>query len=121
MIGLRNLTVALGVMIGAVGLSGCGAAAPAVDAASLTAYDCAMLAKEAVSLSKGEDIKLIKVRSPKIVKDNRKTYKKPTGDDDALVLSCMGAGVWSDSTDSPVLLDLTVDADGDPFVAYKEA
>lgn len=118
----RMVTVALAVVV-ASSLSGCEPAAtadPAAEAPSLATYTCPQLATEAAAISKGKDLELIKVRAPKIVKDNRKTFKKPTGDKDALVLSCKGTGVWSDNTTAPVVMKLTVDADGTGFVSYEE-
>lgn len=81
---------------------------------------CASLSEEAAGISVGQDVELIKVRSPKVVRDNRKTLKLPKGTKDALVMSCKGRGVWSDSDNSSVLVSLTIDADGDAFIAYKE-
>jgi hypothetical protein len=107
-------------------LSGCAPvsdAAEAVEKASSRAFEdvtCDQLAQESVEAAKTQDVQLLKVRNPKIVKDNRKTYEKPAGDDDALVLSCKGTGVWSDGeANGPVLLKLTVDADGDDFIAWE--
>jgi hypothetical protein len=78
---------------------------------------CAALAKEVLKIATPDDQPdLLKVRSPRVVKDNRLTFKKPTGDDAALLLSCRRMGVWSDGADSPVLLTATVDADGDAFM-----
>ena len=127
----RAVTVALAVAV-AAGLSGCGPATTATDAApattatdaaaeaaSLVTYTCPQLATEAAALSKGEKPELIKVRAPKVLKDNRKTYTKPTGDKEALVMSCNGTGVWSDGTNTPVLLKLSVDADNASFVSYE--
>jgi hypothetical protein len=107
----------------AFGLSACGGTAvgDAVEAASYKTATCDDLAKEAVRISEKQDVQLLKVRSAKIVTDNRKTVAKPSGDKAALVLSCRGTGVWSDAGDnSPVLLKLTIDSDGEQFVEYAE-
>ena len=125
----QAVAAALAVAIAAVGLSACGAIStkeaaanpePKSTGVSMDATTCTQLAEEAVRISKGEDNELLKVRAPKIVTDNRKTFKKPKGDKEVLVLSCMGSGVWSDGgATAPVLLKLVVDADGDPFVGYE--
>ena len=121
----RTFTAALAVAITAVGLSGCGAAAT-VDAAAkpkaapLDSYDCARLGVEAAKISKGENVELLKVRAPKIVKDSRKTYKKPTGSKSVVLLTCKGTGVWSDGDEKTmVMLSLKMDADGSLFAYYQ--
>lgn len=107
----------------AVGLSACSSAgvADVVEASSYKSATCEELAKQAVLASEKQDVQLLKVRSPKVVTDNRKTVTKPTGDKAALVLSCKGTGVWSDAgEDTPVLLKLTLDSDGETFYEYAE-
>jgi hypothetical protein len=93
----------------------------ALDAASATTTTCDDLASEAVRISEEQEavVKLLKVRQPDVVEDNRETYEVPSGGDDVLVLSCKGVGVWSDATKSDVQLELTVDSDGDEFVSYE--
>ena len=89
---------------------------------ALNIYDCADLASEAVDSSsdgKDDQSELLKVRNPRVVKDNRKTWMAPTGDGEALILSCKGTGVWSDIDPSPVLLKLTVDSDGDQWIQWE--
>ncbi len=129
----NSLGIALAVV---AGLAGCGGAtssgAPGATGSppsgSSTAskpfedLDCEKLAKEAVRVSSEQEaqVRLIKVRGVKVRKDNRMSFKKPTGDKSALVMSCKGTGVWSDGDDRPVLVNLSVDADGDEFVEYKE-
>lgn len=84
-------------------------------------YDCDDLASEAAEVSTSEDaaLKLLKVRNPRVVKDHRQNYRLPSGDGEALILSCRGTGVWSAGGGSPVLLKQTVDADGDQWVGYE--
>jgi hypothetical protein len=90
---------------------------------SLMSVGCKRLGKQAAEISdeqsNGMSLILLKVRAPRIIKDNRETYKLPKGDKETLLLSCRGTGVWSDMSKSPVLLRWTVDADGDDFVAYE--
>jgi len=65
-------------------------------------------------------IKLLKVRSPRVVQDNRHTYTVPTGTKMALILSCSGVGVWSNGDEETrVLIELKVDADEDAFIYYE--
>ena len=87
--------------------------------------DCDFLADEAIKLSKeqseqNQGVTLLKVRSPKIKKDNRETFEVPKGDKTAVILQCRGAGVWSDGGNSDVRLKLTVDSDGDQFIGFEE-
>ena len=111
-------TASAAMLLGA--LSACGTMESAAD--TYSDYTCADLADEAVSISEGQDVELVKVRSPKIVKDHRDDVTVPKGDGDALVLSCRGTGVWSDGgPTSQVKLELTVDADKELFVRYQEA
>jgi hypothetical protein len=87
---------------------------------SFANFSCDQLAAEAARMPKNGNVQLLKVRSPGIVQDNRRSYTKPTGTGDALILSCQGTGVWSDGgPDSPVLLKLTIDKDGDTFTGYE--
>lgn len=104
-------------------LAGCGGAPSAVTAdkaARAQKVTCQVIAERAVEISQGEKPELVKVHKPKVKVDHTTTYKKPTGDKAALVMSCSGTAVWSSGATSPVLLRYTVDADGDTFVSYKE-
>jgi len=80
---------------------------------------CTDLADKAVEISHDKDVKLLKVRKLKLETDNYATYKLPTGDKEALILSCTGTGVWSNGDTSPVLLKYTVDSDGQVFYSYE--
>lgn len=111
-----------------VGLSGCSSVAQGfADARTSTGpkkaakLTCSDLAGEAVRVSKENDAKplLIKVRKPKVKKDNSATYKLPTGDKEALILSCTGTGVFSSGDTIPVLLKYTIDSDGEVFYGYE--
>lgn len=81
---------------------------------------CQDLADQAVEISKDQDTTLLKVRKLKVKADHSSDYKKPTGDKESLVLSCTGTGVWSSGATTPVLLQYTVDSDGQGFFSYKE-
>lgn len=83
--------------------------------------DCAVLGDEAVFMSQEEDTgvpALIKVRESVVVEDHRTDYATPTGVEESLVLSCRGTAAWDDTTQSSVLTELTIDADGELFIAY---
>ena len=87
--------------------------------------NCDFLVDEAIKLSKeqseqNQGVTLLKVRHPKIKIDNRETFETPKGDEDAVILQCRGAGVWSDGGDADVRLKLTVDSDGDQFIGFEE-
>lgn len=111
--------------VASVLLTGCSEVADdlgeALNESDVAGYSCEDLATEAVDVSVTQDaaVELLKVRQPRVVKDRRETYKLPTGSAEALILSCTGTGVWSDGTKSPVVLEYTVDSDGDTWVAYK--
>ena len=89
------------------------------DSADYAAMDCAKLAEEAVAISEDEDVSLLKVRDFKPTEDNRTGFVKPSSGD-ALLLSCTGTGIWSDTTQGAVRLEATVDSDGDTFIAYNQ-
>lgn len=86
-------------------------------------YDCADLASDAVSISaensNGFQSELLKVRSPRVVEDNRSTYELPRGNGESLVLACEGVGVWDDMEKTRVRLEQTIDSDGDSWVSYE--
>lgn len=91
-------------------------------AGSLDETTCEELAADAVRIS-GEDtgfgVELLKVREPRIVEDNRDSYGIPTGSDEELILACRGGGVWDNSSTDDVRIELTVDADGESWVAFR--
>lgn len=82
-------------------------------------YGCDDLAEEAIEISKGEDVELLKVRSPRVVQDNRDGYRLPAGNGESLILSCSGQGVFDTGGSLRVLLKWTVDSDGDEWVQWK--
>jgi hypothetical protein len=126
---MNGTKLILGISGATVGLllSGCGGITEAVDeavdvaAGGSAGYGCDELADEAVRISEEEDgfFTLLKVREPRIVKDNRETYTLPTGDAEAVILVCDGTGVWNDGDKTGVRLKWTVDADGDEWVFYE--
>lgn len=96
--------------------------APTTESASsgLVDFTCDDLAEQAVEISEGNDVELIKVRSPEVVEDNRLTYEEPNDDSSVVVFSCSGTGVWSNNEEQSVLVKATVDSDGDFFVGYEQ-
>ena len=82
---------------------------------------CRSIDAEAVRISKKTtfDVKLVAVRSPRIVVDHRNTFTKPTGRNSSLVLSCEGTGVLSTGDTQALLVTLSVDSDGETFVDYR--
>jgi hypothetical protein len=84
--------------------------------------DCDLLGDEAVRISRESKlkVKVTGIRELKIMKDNRTTFRFPTGASDELVLSCRGLATTSDGmTDVPVAVRLVVDASGDYYVVYR--
>lgn len=123
---LVGLAAIIGLSTGCGGTSAISTSPPSSasqEPIDVTGSTCEEVAESAVKIS-GEsnaDVKLIKVRATKVKTDNRKTVVKPTsGAGDALVLACTGTGVWSDTSTTPVLIKMTVDADGELFVSYEE-
>jgi len=112
--------IALGASL-AVTLSACSSTGlTSTDTSDFESYSCSDLAGEAVSGgAKSRGVKLLKVRNPHVLKDNRSTVETSTGDGENLVLSCEGAGVWSDGTTVPTLLKYTVDSAGNTFVEWQ--
>ncbi|TGN64227.1 hypothetical protein EXE59_09875 [Nocardioides eburneiflavus] len=93
-----------------------------VASGSLEDVTCDELADDAVRISEedtGLGTKLLKVREPRVVEDNRATYEAPTGTNEEVVLACRGQGSWEDGSDVDVRVELTVDSDGDAWVFYK--
>jgi hypothetical protein len=90
-----------------------------VDLATVSCDD-AVAEAVAISAASGDlTMKLLKVREPAIIEDRRTDFQLPAGTDDALVLACGGAGVWEDGSNSPVRVEVRVDADEDVFISYE--
>ena len=85
------------------------------DAASV---DCDSLAAEAVRISTSEDVQLLKVRDPRVTTDNRATVTPASGNGESLILSCRGLRVWSSGDNTPALVRVNVDSDGDNWIYY---
>jgi hypothetical protein len=82
---------------------------------------CDVLAEEAVLVSQSLDdgeADLVKIRESAVVEDHRADYLPPAGAEESLLLSCRGTAAWTDLSESAVLTQLTIDADGEVFVAY---
>lgn len=123
---MKALASTLATLSAIVLLTGCGAAGEAGLSASdgwsgpSDTMSCDDLAAHAVGMSEaqGAKLRLLKVRDPQVVKDNR-SGDRASGAVEELILSCSGIGVWSDGgSTAEVQLRLTVDADGDEFVHY---
>lgn len=119
--GWTGFAVLVGVVVGGVALAtflhGQGLTGSGAD--SYARYTCDDLAEEAVRISDESGSlfgTLLKVRGVTLTDDHRTSYTRPTGTDDALILGCRGAGVWSNGADLDVELSLTIDSDGDVWV-----
>lgn len=101
-------------------LAGCSAIEDTVAGEDTSSLNCATLAEEAVRISEEQEalVQLLKVRAPEVVTDNLDSYTVPTGTEEVLVLKCEGMGVWSDGSNSGVVLKATVDSDGDTWIKY---
>jgi hypothetical protein len=98
------------------------AADPAAAAAGdFSDLSCDILAEEAVAMSaelaEGGDV-LTAVTASAIVEDHRTDAVLPAADEESLVLSCRGTATWADATESPVLTEVTLDANGELGVYY---
>lgn len=118
MLTLTASRMALIALVG-LGLTGCSAVAEEASQAAMESFDCDDLAQDAVRASEGKTIELLKVRSPRMLVDNRTTYSEPTGTGESLILKCEGMGVWSDGSNSSVVIKSTIDADGDTWTQYQ--
>ena len=121
--GIKGQALSLGVCLPLL-LTGCsslnqGMADGLADSKKVEKLSCAQLADKSVEISKDKMVSLIKVRKLKVKKDNYAKYKLPTGDKEALILSCTGTGVWSTGDKVAVLLTYTIDADGDVLYGYE--
>lgn len=97
------------------------ASAPAAGTEDFSDISCDILGEEAVLLSQetaAGEAALVKIRESAVVEDNRTDYTLPTGVEESLVLSCRGTAAWDDTAESSVLTELTIDADGELFVAF---
>ena len=120
-----TVATGLAVAVAAAGVASHGTVSKvAAASAAPAAMTCAQLGVEAARVSKGGTPELLTVRAPTMVKDNRATYnatyKKKAGEKAALLMACKGTGVWSDGTNTALILQLTVDAKGNQFVVYHE-
>ena len=121
---VRIATTGLSVALAAVALSSAGSMHTSHAAQVPAAMSCAQLGVEAARVSKGGTPELLTVAAPTMVKDNRATYNaaypKKAPEKAALLMACKGTGVWSDGTNTALVLQLTVDAKGNQFVVYYE-
>lgn len=83
-------------------------------------WSCQDVATEAVRISEEKDAALVltAVSGLEIVEDNRESLVQPDSGE-AVALSCEGTGTWNDMPDTPVLVELTVDSNGDEWVGYE--
>ncbi|WP_164983913.1 hypothetical protein [Cellulomonas endophytica] len=87
-----------------------------------SSYDCGSLGTEAVSVSEQVAVDqplLLSVTDAVVVEDHRSDFVTPT-EGETLVLACSGTASWSDGSESGVTTELTVDAEGELFVAYQQ-
>lgn len=85
--------------------------------------DCQWLATRAVQISSEstDAVKIIEVRTLKILKDNRTSFKIPAGSTRVLVLSCTGQAVASTGAEGVrVLVTMTVDSGSGYLVGLEE-
>jgi hypothetical protein len=106
-----SLIVALMVLLTIVGL--------AVDE-DYSSWSCDDVAAEAVRISDDNEGVLIltEVTDLKVVEDNREDFTAPENGR-GVVLTCEGTGKWDSVDDTPVIVELAVDNDGDEWVRYE--
>jgi len=83
-------------------------------------WSCEDIASEAVRISEEEGAVLVLtgVSGLSIAEDNREGFTPPeTGR--GTVVSCEGTGQWDSVEDTPVLVELAVDKDGEEWVGYE--
>ncbi|MEU4217343.1 hypothetical protein [Actinoplanes sp. NPDC026623] len=84
--------------------------------------DCSTISAAAVYNSAHDQnrIKLLKVRAPRIVVDNRRGFTAPKGSSIKVALACTGTGTWSNgNSHTKVHVELRVDSDGEGFILFK--
>ncbi|WP_148573063.1 hypothetical protein [Nocardioides caldifontis] len=82
---------------------------------------CEEVAEEAVGISddqEGQLFVLEDVKALSIVEDNRDDYETPSSGEE-VILSCEGTGVWDKLDETPVLVQKTIDSDGDEWIRYE--
>lgn len=88
-----------------------------------TVVSCERLASEAVRVSQENNAGsglpvLLRVERPVVVSDTQATAKAPSVGE-VTVLECRGTGYFSSTDVAPVRLLLTMDSDGNSWVAYE--
>lgn len=84
---------------------------------------CPQLATEAVRISSEQNSGtgkplLLRVEAPKVVSDVQSTAKPPASGE-LVVLQCTGTGYFSNTESATVKLTLSIDPDGQQWVAYE--
>lgn len=120
----KGMPTAAKVVLGIVGVLAVGIAGLTVLGLMIDSdysdWSCQDVADEAVTISddnKGMLI-LVKVTDLEIVEDHREDPPSPDKGR-AVVLTCKGTGEWDDMGDTPVIVELTVDSDGEEWVRYE--
>ena len=121
----RGIPTVLKVVIGlvvlfAVGIVGLVVLAIAVGDPN-EELSCQDVAEEAVGISDDQEDQMFvleDVRDLEIIEDNRDSYETPSSGEE-VILSCEGTGVWDKIDEAPVLVQKTVDADGDEWIRYE--
>jgi len=121
----RGIPTVLKVVIGLVALFAVGIVGLVVLAIAVGDpngdLSCQDVADEAVGISDDQEDQLFileDVRDLTIVEDNRDSYETPDSGEE-VILSCEGTGVWDKIDEAPVLVQKTVDSDGDEWIRYE--
>jgi hypothetical protein len=81
---------------------------------------CQLLASQAVFLSQHDKVRPLRIRNSHLMVDHRATVIPPHGGRSALIYSCGGTATWSDQVRDQVIIRLTLNARGQPFVDIDE-
>jgi len=111
LIGVLSVVVALMVLLTVVGLL--------VDSNDYSAWSCQDVADKAVKVSEDNDglLVLTDVTDLTVVEDHRTDFTPPDSGR-GVVLSCKGTASWDAIDDTPVLVELSADSDGE-WVRYE--
>lgn len=82
---------------------------------------CKLLASQVIFLSRHDKVRPLRIRSTHLLVDHRATVIPPNRGHSALIYSCGGTATWSDHIRTQVIIRVTLNARGQPFVDIEES
>jgi len=94
---------------------------PKFDVQEILNRPCKLLASAAIFLSQHDKVRPLRIRNAHLLADHRATVIPPGRGHRALIYSCGGTATWSDDIRTQVIIRLTLNARGQPFVDIEES